>query len=277
MRRIFLMESNKEKLTQKDYMLTALRSYFLQNSFNYNSYQGIGYLYSIMPALKKIYADDPEQLKEKALANIEFYNVNPHMVPFVTSMQLAMYDHGEDTDNARSIKMALMGPLSGIGDSIAQFGIAPLFSTIFAGLALDGLGFAPMGFWVCMLLSMFTIKMTMGYFGFKLGTSIIDTLSDKISKISSAANIVGVTVIAGLATNFVKASIPIQYVSEMADGTEQIIALQDILDKIMPKLLPVLITIIVYNLIKKRNWSTYKLLALLFAIGIIGSVLGILG
>ena len=63
----------------------------------------------------------------------------------------------------------------------------------------------------------------------------------------------------------------------MADGTEQIIALQDILDKIMPKLLPVLITIIVYNLIKKRNWSTYKLLALLFAIGIIGSVLGILG
>ena len=40
-----------------------------------------------------------------------------------------------------------MGPLSGIGDSIAQFGIAPLFSTIFAGLAMDGLGFAPMGFW----------------------------------------------------------------------------------------------------------------------------------
>ncbi|GGI65232.1 PTS system mannose/fructose/sorbose family transporter subunit IID [Enterococcus alcedinis] len=271
------MESKNLKLTQKDYIGAALRSYLLQNSFNYNSYQGIGYLYSIMPGLQKIYADDQEQLKEKALANIEFYNVNPHMAPFVTSMQLAMYDHGEDIEDARSIKMALMGPLSGIGDSIAQFGIAPLFSTIFAGLAMDGMGFAPMGFWTSMLVSMFIIKISMGYLGFKLGTSIIDTLSTKISKISAAANIVGVTVIAGLATTFVKANIPIQYVSQMADGTEQVVALQEILDKIMPKLLSVVITIIVYYLIKKRNWTTYRLLALLFTIGILGSVLGVLG
>ncbi|MFC4710735.1 PTS system mannose/fructose/sorbose family transporter subunit IID [Enterococcus eurekensis] len=271
------MESKNLKLTQKDYINVAIRPYLLQNSFNYNSYQGIGYLYSIMPGLQKIYADDPEQLKEKSLANIEFYNVNPHMAPFVTSMQLAMYDHGEDIEDARSIKMALMGPLSGIGDSIAQFGIAPLFSTIFAGLAMDGMGFAPMGFWTSMLVSMFVIKVFMGYLGFKLGTSIIDTLSTKISKISSAANIVGVTVIAGLATTFVKANIPIQYVSQMADGTEQVVALQDILDKIMPKLLSVVVTIIVYYLIKKRNWTTYRLLALLFTIGILGSVLGVLG
>ncbi|EST89159.1 PTS system mannose/fructose/sorbose family transporter subunit IID [Vagococcus lutrae] len=271
------MESKKTTLTQKDYMITAARSYFLQNSFNYNTYQGIGYLYSILPALKKVYKNDSDELKKRAIANVEFYNVNPHMAPFVTSMQLAMYDHGEDIDDARSIKMALMGPLSGIGDSLAQFGIAPLFSTIFAGLALDGLGFAPMGFWLSMLLSMFAIKMFMGYLGFKLGTSIIDTLSDKITRISAAANIVGVTVIAGLSTTFVKANIPIEYVSKMADGTEQIISLQEILDKILPKMLPVALTIIVYYLVKKRNWSTYRLLALLFTIGILGSLLGILG
>ena len=63
----------------------------------------------------------------------------------------------------------------------------------------------------------------------------------------------------------------------MADDTEQIISLQEILDKILPKLLPVVLTIIVFYLIKKRNWSTYRLLILLFAIGILGSLLGILG
>ncbi|WP_429976144.1 PTS system mannose/fructose/sorbose family transporter subunit IID [Enterococcus sp. DIV0086] len=271
------MESKKRKLTQKDYMLTAMRSYLLQNSFNYNSYQGIGYLYSILPALKKVYADNNDQLKEIAVSNIEFYNVNPHMAPFITSMQLAMYEHGEGIESTRSIKMALMGPLSGIGDSLAQFGIAPLFSTIFAGLALDGLGFAPMGFWLSMLLSMFAIKMFMGYLGLKLGTSIIDTLSEKISKISAAANIVGVTVIAGLSTTFVKANIPIKYVSKMADGSKQVISVQKILDKILPQMLPVILTIVVYYLVKKRNWSTYRLLALLFTIGILGSILGLLG
>lgn len=272
------MESKRQpKLTAKDYLKISFRSYLLQNGFNYNVYQGIGYAYSILPGLKKIFKDEPEKLKEHTKANLEFYNVNPHMAPFVTSMQLAMYDHGESIDDARSIKMALMGPLSGIGDSIAQFGIAPLFSTIFAGLALDGLGFAPMGFWLSMILSLLAIKMFMGYLGYKLGTSIIDTLSEKITKISAAANIVGVTVISGLATTFVKAKIPIEYKSSVQGGKEQVVAFQTILDKIMPNLLPVIITVLVYYLIKKKNWSTYKLLILLFIVGILGSLLGVLG
>ena len=270
------MESNQGQLTKKDYMLTALRSYFLQNAFNYNSYQGVSYLYVILPALKKVYKGNPEKLQETAIANLEFYNTNPQMLPFITSMQLAMYDNGQDIEDARSIKMALMGPLSGIGDSIAQFGIAPLFSTLFAGLALDGLGFAPMGFWFSMIASMLAIKLLMGYLGFKLGTSVIETLSDRIGKISAAANIVGVTVISGLATSFVKANIAIKYATKVDSGESQVVAIQDILDKIMPKLLPVLITVVVFYLIKKKKWNTYKLLILLFIIGILASVLGIL-
>lgn len=270
------MESKSPKLTQKDYMNVALRSYLLQNGFNYNTYQGVSYLNTIMPALKKIYKDEPEKLKETANANLEFYNTNPHMVPFITSMQLAMYDSGQDIENTRSIKMALMGPMAGIGDSIAQFGIAPLFSTLFAGLALDGLGFAPMGFWFSMIASLLAIKILMGYLGFKLGTSVIEALTDKISKISAAANIVGVTVISGLATTFVKAKIAIEYSSTLESGEEQIISIQNILDKIMPKMLPVLITILVFYLIKKKKWSTYKLLILLFTIGIVASMLGLL-
>ena len=270
------MESKKAVLTSKDYLKTTLRSYFLQNGFNYNSYQGTAYLYVILPALKKIYKDDPEKLKEIANSNIEFYNTNPHMLPFVTSMQLAMFDHGEDVEDARSIKMALMGPLSGIGDSIAQFGLAPLFSTIFAGLAMDGLSFAPMAFWATMIISLLTIKLLMGHLGYKLGTSVIDTLSEKIGQISQASNIVGVTVISALAVSFVKAKIGIQYATTLASGEEQIISIQAILDKILPNMLPAVITIIVFMLVKKYKWSTYKLLALLFALGISLSYFGIL-
>lgn len=270
------MGSKNTTLTKNDYIKASLRSYFMQNAFNYETYQGTGYLFLILPSLKKIYKNDPDKLQEVSKANIEFYNTNPQMVPFITSMQLAMYDADQSIDDTRSIKMALMGPLSGIGDSIAQFGIAPLFSTIFAGLALDGLGFAPMGFWLSMILSMLAIKILMGYLGFKLGTSVIETLSDRIGRISSAASIVGVTVISGLATLFVKANIAVHYSTTLESGDKQVVAIQDILDKIMPKMLPVIITIIVYYLIKKRKWSTYKLLILLFTLGILASVFGIL-
>ncbi|MDV4150450.1 PTS system mannose/fructose/sorbose family transporter subunit IID [Clostridium sp. AL.422] len=270
------MESRKPVLKQNDYLKTTLRSYFLQNGFNYNSYQGTGYLYVILPALKKIYKNEPEKLKEVAMENIEFYNTNPHVLPFETSMHVAMYDHGESIEDSRSIKMALMGPLAGIGDSIAQFGLAPLFSTIFAGLALDGLTFAPIGFWITMILSLLAIKLVMGHLGYKLGTSIIDTLSEKIGQISHAANIIGVTVISALAVTFVKAKIGIQYTTIIASGEEQIVSIQTILDKILPNMLPAIITIVVFTLVKKYNWSTYKLLALLFALGIVLSYFGIL-
>lgn len=270
------MESNREKLTSKDYTKTTLRSYFLQSGMNYNVYQGIGYLNVILPALKKIYKDDEEKLKEVALENIEFYNTNPHLLPFGTSMHLAMYDGGQSIDDSRNIKMALMGPLAGIGDSIAQFGLAPLFSTIFAGLALSGLTFAPMGFWLTMLVSMLAIKLVMGHMGYKLGTSIIDTLTDQIGRIASAANIVGVSVIIALATTFIKLDLGIEYSTTLASGEQQVVAMQEIFDQIMPSLLPILLTGGVYYLIRKRKWNTYQILALLFVIGILGSVTGIL-
>lgn len=71
------MESRKPVLKQRDYLNTTLRSYFLQNGFNYNSYQGTGYLFVILPVLKKIYKDDPEKLKEVAISNIEFSISSP--------------------------------------------------------------------------------------------------------------------------------------------------------------------------------------------------------
>ncbi len=272
-------KANNNNLTKKDYMVATLRSYLLQSGFNYTVYQGISYLNVILPGLKKIYKNDEKKLKETAIANLEFYNTNPQILPFITNLQLAMYKDGQSIDDVRSIKMALMGPLSGIGDSIAQFGIAPLYSTIFAGLALSGLAFAPLGYLFAMVGTMLIIKMIMGYLGYKLGTAAIKTLSSKIGEISEAANIVGVTVISALATKFVKAKLAIDYVTTVTlDGqtAEKVISIQEVLDKIMPNLLPVATTVVVFYLLKKKKWNTYQLLMLLFAVGIAFSTLGIL-
>jgi len=59
------MESKQNKLTKRDYFRTSLRSYILQNGFNYNTYQGVSYLNVILPGLKKIYKDDPENYSFK--------------------------------------------------------------------------------------------------------------------------------------------------------------------------------------------------------------------
>ena len=267
--------ASKTKLTKKDYIKTSLRAYFLQNGFNYGNYQGLGYANILYPALKKIYKDDEQGFQDALSSNVEFFNSNPHFLPFITSMQLVMLDNGSKPEDARSIKLALMGPLAGIGDSLAQFCLAPLLATIGSSLAQDGLIGGPLLFFLGMNIILLAIKLFTGMYGYKLGTSIIDTLSEKMAQISSIASMIGVTVISGLAVSFVKIKVGIQYVTTI-DGAEKIVSIQEMLDKIAPSLLPALFTIFVFYLIKKKKWTTYKLIGLTLVLGILGSVLGIL-
>ncbi|QIK69284.1 PTS system mannose/fructose/sorbose family transporter subunit IID [Erysipelothrix sp. HDW6C] len=270
--------TGSNKLTKKDYLKTTLRSYYLQNGFNYSNYQGLGYALVMYPALRKIHVNDTDfaaALKD----NTEFYNTNPQLLPFITSLHMVMAEEGTPEAEIRGIKMALMGPLAGIGDSLSQFAIAPLFSTIFASLAMEGVTIAPVLFLLVINIVLFSIRYTMGHYGHKVGTSIIDKLSEKMEVISNAANIIGVTVIAGLAATFVKMNVKIAFAAgEIQEGVNQsTVNIQALLDKVAPALLPMLYTGLMYYLIKKKGWNTYKLVLLTVVLGIGLSFLGILG
>lgn len=99
------MASNK--LQKKDYTRASLRAYFLQNGMNYSNYQGLGYANMLYPGLRKIY-DDDDQLRDALKENVEFFNTNPSMVPFIGNLHLAMLDGGANAKEVKSIKMALM-------------------------------------------------------------------------------------------------------------------------------------------------------------------------
>lgn len=261
------------QLEKKDYLKTSLRAYFLQNGFNYGNYQGLGYANVMYPALRKMYKDDDDKLQEVLQENIEFFNTNMHFMPFITSLHLVMLENHTPSKEIRNIKMALMGPLAGIGDSLAQFCLAPLFATIGASLAQEKLIMGPILFFTAMNIILLTIKVLTGMWGFRLGTNIIGTLSSRMEQISNIANMIGVTVISGLAVNFVKITTPIQYVANMPGDQQKIVAVQEMLDAMAPKLLPVLYTGLIFYLIKKKKWTTYKLVILTIILGVILSLL----
>lgn len=268
------MES-KNKLTKKDYLITTLRAYISQNGFNYSNYQGIGYANVLYPALKKLYKNDEAKFREVLNENIEFYNTNPQLMPFVSNLQLVMLENGLPIQEVRSMKMALMGPLAGIGDSLSQFLIAPLFSTIAATMALQGQLAGAFFFLFGLNAVLLAIKLLSGTYGYKLGVSIIESLSAQMQKFTYAASIVGVTVISGLASKMVKIRFPFTY-TQVIDGKEQIVQLQSMVDSIAPALLPVLYTILMYYLLTKRKWNTYYLVIFTIFVAIIARALNIL-
>ena len=247
----------------------------MQNGFNFSNFQGIGYANVLYPALKKMFNNDQEKLKEALSDNIEFYNTNPHLFPFITSVQLVMMENKVPNQNVRNMKMALMGPLAGIGDSISQFLIAPLFSTICATLALQGQVSAPFIFLFGLNAVLLTIKILSGMYGYKVGTSVISTLSEQMNKLTHAASIVGVMVISGLAATMVKIKVPFTYV-QMIEDKEQIIEVQKMIDGIAPSLLAVMYTGLMYYLLKKKKWNTYKLVIFTIVVAFIAKALNIL-
>lgn len=260
------------KLRQSDYVKTSLRAFFLQNGFNYGNYQGLGYANVMYPSLRKLYKDDDE-LQAALQDNVEFFNTNPSLLPFITSLHLVMLENKTHPKEIRSIKMALMGPLAGIGDSLAQFCLAPLFATIGASLAQEGLILGPILFFLAINGVLTAVKLLTGIWGYKLGTNIIASLSEKMEQISSVASMIGVTVISGLAVNFVKITTPLQYVATMPGDEQKVIAIQEMIDAIAPRLLPVLFTCLIFYLIKKKHWTTYKLVILTIIVGVVLSCL----
>lgn len=116
--------SNNEKvITKKDLIKMFWRSLPMEFSWHYERQMHMGFCSMISAGLKKIYRNDPKGLSEALQRHLEFFNITPHVSTFVGGITLAMEEMNatqEDFDSSsiNAVKAALMGPLSGIGDSL---------------------------------------------------------------------------------------------------------------------------------------------------------------
>ena len=119
-----------KKLRRKVFMRWLLQG---ETGWNYEKMMGSGYCYSIMPALKEIYKDDPDALQQAVKNHLQFFNSTPHMVNLVLGVNLAIEEElkSDGKDVVTSVKTGLMGPLAGVGDSI--FGV--IWGTVMGAIA----------------------------------------------------------------------------------------------------------------------------------------------
>ena len=73
------MSSNYEYkgvITKRDLRKVFLHAITMEHTWNYERMMNDGYLYSMLPALQKIYTN-PEDLKEACKRHLEFFNTTP--------------------------------------------------------------------------------------------------------------------------------------------------------------------------------------------------------
>ena len=246
----------EKKLSSKTLKKVFNRHYQLLGCFNYERQMSTGYAWTMMPALKELYKDNPEEMKSAVKRHLEFYNCATTPSPFIIGISCAMEEQnasaepGEyDPSSITSVKAALMGPLAVAGNFIG-----------------------PLLYFLINVIPSEVVRR----FGFKIGYEGGSTFLTQISedgtlqKLTESARIMGLVVIGAMIPAMVKCDIATVL---NINGAE--IVLQDMIDQVCPKLLPMLLVFICYNLLKKRVSGTVIMIGLLL-FGIIAVALGIL-
>ena len=265
--------TNKVKLDKKE-LNAVWKRYLLsaEMTFNYENYQGLNYAYSMYPALKKIYSDDSDKLKEAMESHLSFFNTNVVLGGNLTlGVDCAMEENGASLQDVANLKTSLMGPLAGVGDTL--FFVIPkvIFGGIAGYMALEG---NPVG--LILYVGVFAIlRLILGrlifFKAYEKGSGLITSMGGTMDSILNALSILGMTVVGALIPWSVSASCPL-----VIKTGELAIEIQPYLDEIMPNLLPAAVVAFAYFMLGKKNMSSTKLIYLIFAIGIIGSLIGIL-
>ncbi|UQS83432.1 PTS system mannose/fructose/sorbose family transporter subunit IID [Bombilactobacillus thymidiniphilus] len=269
---------NSKLLTRKDLLATFWRSFTAEWAWNYERQMNLGYAYSMVPALQKIYHHQKDQLIKAYQRHLEFFNVTPWLVTFPLGISIAMEEQNalnDDFDVAtiNDIKVALMGPLSGIGDSFFWGTLRVIATGIGTSLALQGNILGPLLFLLIFNVPAILARYYGLWIGYNIGSSFVEKIQKTglMDKLSYGASVLGLAVVGAMVATMVTVKMPFK-IGSGSDAT----SLQGIFDGIVPKILPLLFTLFIYWL-DKKGWKAQWILLLIAGIGIAGAGLGILG
>src|SRR5699024_4405355 len=131
-----IWSEEKLRLTKRDRIAIWWRSTFSQGSWNYERRQNGGWVYSMIPASKRLY----KTKEDRAAAlerHLECFSTHPYLASPILGVTLAREEeraNGATVENKaiQGVKVGMMGPLAGIGDPVFWFTLKPILGAIAA-------------------------------------------------------------------------------------------------------------------------------------------------
>ena len=302
--------AEKIQLSKSDRQKVWWRSQFLQGSWNYERMQNLGWAYSLIPAIKKLYTNKEDQAAALE-RHLEFFNTHPYVAAPIMGVTLALEEeraNGVEIDDAaiQGVKIGMMGPLAGIGDPVFWFTVRPILGALGASLAASGNLVGPLLFFFGWNAIRMAFLWYTQEFGYKAGSEITKDMSGGILKdITKGASILGMFILAVLVQRWVSINFTInlpgkqlsegayinfpegpvtgaelkgilgQALSGMSLDRVQPQTLQGQLDSLIPGLMGLLLTFLCMWLLKKKV-SPIAIILALFAVGIAARFFGIM-
>lgn len=251
---------------------------FGQQCYNYEIMQGLGFTSSMIPVINELYPDDDQAKREALERHLTYYNTENNwgaaVAGIVASMEEEKANGAEITDGSiNSIKAALSGPLAGIGDTVTQSLVKTCLLGICCDMALNGNALGPILFFV--LMSAYCLGLSKYVFnqGYKSGKSSVTRLlaGGRMTAVTEALGALGLMVVGSMIASNVNVVTPLTL-----NLGQTSVSLQGIFDAICPKLLSLVTVFLTYRFVNK-GVKPIKIIGVMFVVGIVGGLLGILG
>jgi mannose/fructose/N-acetylgalactosamine-specific phosphotransferase system component IID len=120
-----MMNQGREKINRLkmvDLIGMFFRSFLIQASWNYRGMLNLGFLFTIMPGLKRLYTKREDRI-DAAERHFGFFNTHPYLASYAIGATLSAEEEslgeGETSiDDVIRLKRSLCGPLGALGDNL---------------------------------------------------------------------------------------------------------------------------------------------------------------
>ncbi|MCB7317754.1 PTS system mannose/fructose/sorbose family transporter subunit IID [Lacrimispora sp. 210928-DFI.3.58] len=270
----------KIRLRRSDMIKHWLIGLGAEVGYNYERMQASGNVLAMLPIIRRLYTD-PEDIKAALKRYLVFFNTEPsfvgNIIPGICASLEEERANGADISDEmiNGLRTGLMGPLAGVGDSLAGGIIYPIAVSVGCALALKGNFTGPILFFAVFTGIMLVLGYNLYQMGYKQGSrSVMNILGEgagSITRMTDAFGILGLLVIGAMGAEKVLVYVPLQ----ISIGQTTVI-FQDVLNGLLPNLLPFGFIIGTWGLLKKKV-SPIVVVLILMVIGIVGYYTGILG
>jgi len=258
-------------------------TFFNLSAFSMERMQAPAFVYMLSPILKRLYGDNPAEIKSALKRHMVFFNTEPqtgviaHGVTVALEQQRASGAPIND-EMINGVKAGIMGPMAGIGDSMIPGTLIPILLAV--GISLSqgtGSPIGPIFYIIAYPLIILLVSYYLFMFGYRYGMSSMRELAEAgFRRITSSFAVLGLIVAGAIGASIITLKTPLTYASGSGASLVKV-SVQDTLDKIFPQLLPLLLVIFLWWGMRRRGWPINRALLVTLLVIFIGYLPGFIG
>jgi mannose/fructose/N-acetylgalactosamine-specific phosphotransferase system component IID len=260
------------ELTKGDLRRSFWRFFWtFEISWNYERMQALGFAYAMEPVLRRLFPEK-DAYAAALQRHLVFFNTSPVVgAPLIVGSAISMEEAGAPA-SAEGIKVGLMGPMAGIGDTLNYALYNSIIFTIAASFALQGNWFGPIFALLFIAVPYFLVRRWQFFWAYNRGRAIAaDIGRGVLDKITMGSTVFGLIVLGGFIPSIVHMVSTLtyrQHLTVQGKAVTQSVNLQTQLDNVLPYILPVAVTALCYLFMKKYRLNPVWVILGLAVVGI---------